>query len=52
MADHGIHAWGLSQLSLEWLHATFGEGNAVECFFRTFKERLRASTITLTLKAH
>jgi len=54
MADHGIHAWALSQNGLKWLHVTFGERNGVERYFRMLKLKkgLKAFIITLTLKAH
>jgi len=51
MAAHGIHAWALSQFSLEWLHTTFGKRNAVERYFRTLKEHLRGFYNNLNAKA-
>ena len=51
MAAHGIHAWALSQFSLEWLHTTSGKRNAVERHFRTLKERLRGFYNDLNAKA-
>jgi hypothetical protein len=41
MEAHGIHAWGLSQLGLKWIHATFGERNGVKRCFRTLKIKIK-----------
>ncbi|MEM2896588.1 MAG: DDE-type integrase/transposase/recombinase, partial [Candidatus Bathyarchaeia archaeon] len=42
LVDKGVwYPWALSQLSLEWLHLTFGKRNAIERYFRTLKERLK-----------
>jgi len=35
------YPWAFERCGLRWLHITFGERNAIERFYRTFKERTR-----------
>lgn len=35
------YPWALERYGLKWLHITFGERNAIERFYRTFKERTK-----------
>ncbi|MGQ9469239.1 MAG: DDE-type integrase/transposase/recombinase [Nitrososphaerales archaeon] len=35
------YPWALRQLSLPWIHVTFGPRNYIERWFRTLKERIR-----------
>ena len=35
------YPWALERMGLKWLHITFGLRNAIERFYRTFKERTR-----------
>ena len=35
------YPWALERYGLRWLHITFGERNAIERFYRTFKERTK-----------
>ncbi len=41
MGALGIHPWALERYGPRWFHITFGGRNAIERFYRTFKERTK-----------